>query len=736
MLKAPYNFVELNHDVFIPDWGELISHDVPFSDGEDGVIEVELVNRTPLFIRNGAGASALEKEVWPAHIVRPDGTKAYFLPGSSIKGMLRAVLEILSFGRLDADYYNDELFGYREFGGNEKSNNSRYQDFMAQVGYGWLHYDKNSDQYLLDDCGDFKKDHCTIAISELEKILPKYKAVRECNAFKKAEVLGYPKVKGKTLVCSGYMGGNKMNPGKLNEYLFGNVKMPDVVVKENVIDRMRAVYKPSRDYYEPLCSKLRNGERIPVFFKRDTNGNGVIEIGLTRMFRHAYKFRMSDGIKQEDKAGHDLAQCIFGYTEKRSSLKGRVSIGNAFCSSGVPDNQLMAIRGVLGQPRASYYPLYLKQCDKDRFLTYDDVGVETAGRKRYRIHDDHMLTDLPQGNDNDKVKTEMKMLPAGLHFHFSMSLHNLRPEEVGALLSALTFHGMNGVYHNIGMAKSYGYGKLEVENVTLRGLTQDVKDYLRTFELCMSKFTMQSARQTMMWADTQQVKSLLSIASEHDNVNQLTMMELEEYEDGKKNTTRGELKENKVIPNTFVSKEEVLALEVELIESRLVALKPLEECSITECQNVAKLLGNVLCDYEEIQNRYGAGCSQSRIDELQNLKTAYIDAVLKKSSFNTPTAAAESFEKQVSKISSIGQLKSALDKWMKGKDRDVLTEEECQWLHVRLVEFWRGKSFKKKRKEWLVLGKGAWEMLAKRIPSNELLPAWYEECNNELTTKE
>ena len=40
-IKAPYNFVPINHEVYIPSWGKQISMDVPFSDGEDGLIEVE-----------------------------------------------------------------------------------------------------------------------------------------------------------------------------------------------------------------------------------------------------------------------------------------------------------------------------------------------------------------------------------------------------------------------------------------------------------------------------------------------------------------------------------------------------------------------------------------------------------------------------------------------------------------------------------------------------------------------
>ena len=52
-IKAPFNFVPLNEKVFFPDWADQISHDIPFSDGESGEIELELEAQTPIFVRNG-----------------------------------------------------------------------------------------------------------------------------------------------------------------------------------------------------------------------------------------------------------------------------------------------------------------------------------------------------------------------------------------------------------------------------------------------------------------------------------------------------------------------------------------------------------------------------------------------------------------------------------------------------------------------------------------------------------
>ena len=36
MITAPYNFVPLNKHIYLPDWADQISHDIPFEDGKDG----------------------------------------------------------------------------------------------------------------------------------------------------------------------------------------------------------------------------------------------------------------------------------------------------------------------------------------------------------------------------------------------------------------------------------------------------------------------------------------------------------------------------------------------------------------------------------------------------------------------------------------------------------------------------------------------------------------------------
>ena len=95
LIPSPYNFVPLSEQVFFPGWADQVSMDVPFSDGISGTLQVKVTAKTPLYIRNG-GAHPEDKSKLndPNYTdffrVHPDGP--YAIPGTSLKGMLRACL--------------------------------------------------------------------------------------------------------------------------------------------------------------------------------------------------------------------------------------------------------------------------------------------------------------------------------------------------------------------------------------------------------------------------------------------------------------------------------------------------------------------------------------------------------------------------------------------------------------------------------------------------------------------
>jgi len=109
-IQAPYNFVPLSEQVVKapgePEHSGLQDVPVP-GEALSGVLEVRVHTDTPVFI--GAKRGAADEEV-PAYTV-PGGQEA--IPGSSLRGMLRNVVEIAGFGAL-APRVNDHRYSVRD----------------------------------------------------------------------------------------------------------------------------------------------------------------------------------------------------------------------------------------------------------------------------------------------------------------------------------------------------------------------------------------------------------------------------------------------------------------------------------------------------------------------------------------------------------------------------------------------------------------------------------------------
>jgi len=106
MIKAPYNFVPVSEKVFFPEWADRVSHDIPFSDAESGVICITITAKSPIFIRDHENSEEF------CHYKTNDGGKEYYIPGSSIKGMVRNVLEIMSFSKMS--FIDDKTYAVRD----------------------------------------------------------------------------------------------------------------------------------------------------------------------------------------------------------------------------------------------------------------------------------------------------------------------------------------------------------------------------------------------------------------------------------------------------------------------------------------------------------------------------------------------------------------------------------------------------------------------------------------------
>jgi CRISPR-associated protein (TIGR03986 family) len=559
MITAPFNFVPLNEKVFFPPWAEDVSHDIPFEDGESGEIEITITAKSPIFIRDHENS----KEFC-------NYKGEYYIPGSSVKGMVRNVLEIMSFSKMS--FLDDKTYSLRDLKYSKYMN-----EFTAnKVQCGWLY--QNGDTLKLQDCGiayrvqydeidryfniDFKQRFMDKTFdngaSPYKKAYEKYQLLNDLsnkNIFDDVfnfeiaktdrtgkKIISFSdkgKLKGK-LVLTGHPSARKepstgRKSGKIYDFIFEEKEnAPILNIAPEVFDNFKFAYFDGRQT-QPTESpdwtfwkqKLYSGQKIPVFFHKDTTGK-VSSFGLSYLYKFPYTHSiMTKLLKDHHSKEQDLAQTIFGYIDRdiKQALKGRVYFSHA--KSVTNAIELKSRYVLLGSPKASYYPIYLVQNGKE-YKTLMDSDSVLAGWKRYPIHKSFKHKD-----DGKSTQTSLiTPLKQDTKFICKIKVHNLKSIEIGALLSAISFHGNTECYHNIGMAKPYGYGTIKVNITNLKGFKHLKDEYLKYFEACMNSELFDNE---IKWHESEQVINLLTMATPQNDQN-LEYMQLKDFAKEKNNT--------------------------------------------------------------------------------------------------------------------------------------------------------------------------------------------------------
>ena len=564
IIKSPYNFVPLSEEVYTPSWANLISQDVPFSDGVSGKIRLRITAETPIFIRNGQKQDKEKDRNKDGQTAKQDADKKpqkfsqtpdgrFYIPATSIKGEVRNVLEIMSFGRMTVD--ERAKFADRKGKNKKPFNNSVF------------------------DC------------------LPK-----------------------------------------------------------------------------------------------------------------AHK----------DLQSLDLAECIFGHVKDKGMLKGRVQFGHAFSDNAKEEEP---VRLTLSSPKASFYPIYIKQDNNiDKYKTYDDGQL--AGWKRYVIRTGVCQNKTSTGNTD----TTITPLKKGSVFTCEITYHNLLPIELGALLSALTFHNTPNCFHQLGQAKPYGYGKVKYDVDLISPEDKECAFYLEQFEKKMCEFMREF---NSNWLTCPEMNELIALVSRtvKPNENQFNYMDLKEFQNVKKNKNSfkpfSEIKKDACASLQAIAQQEEqkrTARESELREQKRVEeinnfKKELEErdkelCNkvetnsalqpfyiellnkhIQECTDIREKQGNE--DLKDIINKY-----LSKWKEERNRLEKELDE--KKREEDDKKIFTDGFKQHLFDIDSIQKCFIKCDKWVRlakkyDNRREKLNEEELGTLVQKLKELYKETSPKDKK---------------------------------------
>lgn len=543
-IKAPFNFVPLSDKVFFPDWADKISQDIPFEDGVSGTIDLKITAQTPIFVRNGHTKEDGDNKTDRYRSFSKTDDGRYFIPATSIKGCIRNVLEIMSFGKMGKNRVQNQSFGMRDLSNCADGVFYRAKIKTENIHCGWLQL--KNDIYTLCDCGlpwrisvETIDDKLGTQFTEFVKNSQNFKNEDDCNIRKdynrtaqnKYQLFGEKelihkfsadddtrnalKVGGRLfvkfdsdgqdgcIVFTGQPGERKIGKkktksgkeswtGKFFEFVFPcTTEKENIVVSKDVINDFISVHRTSPDFKDFRKQQLLNGDRIPVFFLYKKDGT-VEAIGLSYMFKYPSFNQIYNAIRNEDLSEKlDLADCIFGCVFDDNALKGRIHFGHALAQNN--PQPLQEIPLVMSSPNPSYYPLYLGNGQ-----TWNSDGIRIAGWKRYPTR--NKLSESSKGSNG--MDNSICPLPAETIFKGKIQFFNLKKEEVGALFAALLLNGEKDCYHSLGSGKPLGFGKVKVE----------IENYdMNSISIYMNEFWKIMEQECKGWMNSQTITELIAM---------------------------------------------------------------------------------------------------------------------------------------------------------------------------------------------------------------------------------
>lgn len=341
---------------------------------------------------------------------------------------------------------------------NEKINDFKWKDKKSMTNEEKIGQRNNWYKYLKDIKNKRFKPYCTEVNFKLS-IRGNNVSVKEINAPKNdGGYKGY-------LLCSNYF------EKKTTHYIINEVDTEAEIIK--LSDKEIRAYKEDlvRNKKKGTYYKLpKKGEKAkPIFY---AIYNGIHYFGFTPYLRIFYDNSILDGVPEahKNKDVLDYAKAIFGFTAAEgkgskkkltyTGYKGRVSFGDL----EILGNPIYAKEAIIvgAEPKATCFPNYLEQPfgnDKSKLISYNDEDFKIRGIKQYWLKNKVITL-------KSKVDVKIRPLDKGNRFTGEIYFNNLHEDELGLLLWSLKLE--EGCYHNIGMGKPYGYGKIKIEDMKVK----------------------------------------------------------------------------------------------------------------------------------------------------------------------------------------------------------------------------------------------------------------------------
>ena len=480
-ITAPYRFVRTHNKIFYPSWGQKqgkdISFDMPYMDSQSGQINITITAKSPIFVGNGTNKNKDDtknnKNDKPQEFFNHNGT--YYIPGSSIKGMIRTIATILSFSKMSLD---DKTLSCRDINNPAYKKKAMKQN---QTFIGWLYV--KSKKWYIDEIGELTKEH-KISYEKLEQLFGKslIANLKTKQAHAKYELLQHKNLhlKEGTIVLTGFFGKKK------NEFIFPHtITQTHNLTNEQVKTFQEAYYigtpNESKDWTKRWKQEIKQGKKVPIFFQK-TQNNQIRHFGLSMLYKLPYdnstQALYTRSLTNYNKSYLDCVDRIFGFvrddtqSHENKALKGRISFSH-FKAQGSPKSFAKQSL-ILSTPRPTFYPYYIDQTPNTLFKTYDDQDSKLSGFKFYVPRHNIMNH---KGNGNSNILSHIIPLDEGTTFTGTLRYFNLKKEELGLLLLTLTFL-QDKHYYKIGGAKPYGFGDCHIKLHTSLNTQEYINAYI------------------------------------------------------------------------------------------------------------------------------------------------------------------------------------------------------------------------------------------------------------------
>lgn len=377
---APYNFVELPNKIVEAEVecnGKLRDNDRYYSDRHTGKIKCILRTESPLYIRCGLtptdfssfGDTTNEK-------LKPDQRKKkadFFqhpsnsypvLPGSSLRGMLRNLVEIISFGKIEKVSEQQKFFFRAVAADKEDPLSGIYKNKLQTVKAGYLEYRNNKWFIRPADETHFDNGFSKIKENNIENIklnLPSLITMEKSNYLPQYLEISFEEEEENINISESstaytYRGwlvtsGNMLDSAKTTEaerkkllsrkegrkyhYIISlpDRSQPSIEISEDAIKDYRNALTDFQQE-EPFNKKMGILQSArPIFYCQPATGKPVTLFGQSPNFRIPYAFNQEgkvvsavdfipEQIGESDKI--DLADAIFGFVRRGKDKKEQV----------------------------------------------------------------------------------------------------------------------------------------------------------------------------------------------------------------------------------------------------------------------------------------------------------------------------------------------------------------------------------------------------------------------------